>query len=62
MSDNPSRGDADSDIDLKIDEEKIEAWDEVKDDYAVDPDNPDVPDDANDTDVPSDDDGPDASA
>lgn len=25
-------------VELDLDEEKIEAWDEVKDDYAVDPD------------------------
>ena len=33
------QSEADDKVELDLDEEKIEAWDEVKSDYQVDPDN-----------------------
>lgn len=34
---------ADTQVELELDEDKIEAWDEVKSDYQVDPDAKDTP-------------------
>ena len=38
-----STQDTPSTVELDIDQDKVEAWDDVKDDYAVDPDGEPVP-------------------
>ena len=39
----PAQNDEQDRVELDVDEEKVEAWDEVKGDYQVDPDGKPVP-------------------